>query len=34
MGNKNIFGMKVPSKKPMSTRNVVKKHLKEWNFDK
>ena len=29
----NPFGMKVPSKKPMSTRNVVKRHLKEWNFD-
>ena len=27
----------IPKKKPstskMSTRNVVKKHLKEWNFD-
>lgn len=25
---------KKPGKiKPMSTRNVVKKHLKEWNYD-
>jgi len=27
----------IPKKKPntskMSTRNIVKKHLKEWNFD-
>tara|TARA_Y100000310_G_scaffold159030_1_gene158444 strand:+ start:282 stop:503 length:222 start_codon:yes stop_codon:yes gene_type:complete len=30
----NPFGMRVPSKKKLPTRLVVKRYLKEWNFDK
>ena len=28
-----LIPKKVGKLKPMSTRNVVKRHLKEWNFD-
>jgi len=29
-----LIPKKVGKLKPMSTRNIVKRHLKEWNFDK